>query len=163
MKTLTSVLLSIFFASFGVHAGAETPRVEMDFGYLAAGDWVGKRFRDIVPPDRIKRIVRLTEHGFAHHNNALPNYRSIVQGDYDALIAHLIASKDAAANYGLDAREGTGATLLILTADQQIFWLEVLIQEQEISAVTINSTGRGARIPVKGFRRAVPPGDNRLK
>jgi hypothetical protein len=154
MQTLILVsVFSIFFASFGANAGAETPRVEMDFGYIAAGDWVGKRFRDIIPPNRIKRIVRLTEHGFAHHNNSLPDYRSKVQADYDALMAHLIASKEVAANYGLDAREGTGATLLILTADQQIFWLEVLVQEQEISAVTINGTGRGTRIAVKGFRR----------
>ena len=132
---------------------AEVPRVETDFGEMGARDWAGKRFRDVVPPDRIRRIIRLTEHGFAHHNNGLPGYLSLVQADYDRLVAHLIASNEAATNLGLDAREGVSATLLILTTDEQVFRLEILVREQEISAVIINGVKHGARIAVKGFRR----------
>jgi hypothetical protein len=59
---------------------ADTPKVELDFGSWGSGEWKGKRFAEILPADSIKRIVRISESGFAGHTG-----RQGEQAAYDAL------------------------------------------------------------------------------
>jgi hypothetical protein len=134
---------------------SEVPRVEMNFNKMAAGQWSGKRFNEIISPDRIQRIILLAEHGFAHHSNRLPDYEKLVQADYDALVAHLLKSEEPAQDYSLDAQEGKAARLLFVTTDNQVFEVEVLSRaNRDVTAIMISGPGFGARIDVKGYQRA---------
>jgi hypothetical protein len=88
---------------------ADTPKVELDFGSWGSGEWKGKRFAEILPADSIKRIVRIGESGFAGHTG-----RQGEQAAYDALIAHLLESKEPARDCVLGGNEGTRAELVVL-------------------------------------------------
>lgn len=145
-------------AIFATDCRSEVPRVEMNFNKMAAGEWSGKRFNEIVPPNRIHRIIRLAEQGFAHHNNRLPDYEKLVQADYDALVAHLLKSDEPVRDYSLDAQESKAARLLFVTTDNQVFAVDVLRRAgQDVTAIAISGPGFGARINVKGYQRAAQP------
>ena len=58
---------------------AQIPHVELDYGTMAARDGKGKRFAQIIPADKIKRVIRLRESGFARDPRN-------PQADYDAFI-----------------------------------------------------------------------------
>lgn len=148
----TKILSSLVLTILAVDGVAEVPRVELNFQQSAARQWKGQRFRDIIPAERVHRIICLTEGGFAYHDNGLPDYRALVQADYNALVAHLIASDEPAGDRSLLAQEMRGSRLLFVTMDNQVFEVEVLL-ENDVSAILIRGAGAGARINVKGFQR----------
>jgi hypothetical protein len=102
------------------------------------------------PKVQIKRIVRLAEKGFARDPGA-----SGEQADYDALVAHLLGSKETAAGWSLGGNEVTQAELAILTKEGEILRVEVigtLGASPSPTAILLHGKGRGARINVKGFK-----------
>jgi hypothetical protein len=135
----------------------QAPSVELTYSTMQAGDWSGRRFREIVPPAEIKRIVRVAEQGFAHHDRSQPDVEQRVQADYDALMAHLIASDVPAGDLAWDAREASLAKLAVLTRSGELYFITVLGRfQKEISAITISGPGNGARFVVSGFQRSAP-------
>jgi len=165
MKTsaFTTFLFSGVLAILATDSPAEVPRVETNFGPIVLDQRVDKRFRDIIPPERIQRIICLGQgQGFADHDSSLPDYHLRVQADYDALVAHLIASNEKAGfGFGVPAaNEGIGSRLLFVTTDNQIFDVEILLifgrSNHIVSAILIRGAGINARINVKGFKRAAP-------
>ena len=126
------------------------PKVELDITSMAARGWEGKRFGEIVLDDQIKRIVRLAEKGFARDPGA-----SGEQADYDALVAHLLDSKETAAGWSLGGNEATRAELAILTKEGEILLVEVigtLGASPSPPAILRHGRGRRARINVKGLK-----------
>jgi hypothetical protein len=136
--SLTTLLLS------------QVPHVELDFNSLGSGAWKGKRFNEIVPARTIKRVVRLTESGFARDAG-----RPGEQADYDALLAHLLHSTAAATDRVLADNESSLAKLLVITREGEILWIEVVgtpATPSSPTAILIQGKGRGARIEVKDFK-----------
>lgn len=158
MKQLFSLLvLTLTCLSQAPLLGTEPtlPSVELNYSQMSAREWAALRFRDIIPPTEIKRIIRISERGFAHHNNARKDCKTLVQADYDALMAHLVASERKVTDLALDAQERCLASLVVLTTTGEIYHLQVLGKlGQGVSAVTFVRPDRGARIEIKGFRRS---------
>jgi hypothetical protein len=102
------------------------PLVELGYNDMLSKDWIGLPFGEIIPASSIKKVIRIRESGFAHHNNSLPDYKKLVQADYDALLKHLIDSEEKARNLGWLAEEGILSELIILTNDDQVYHLEIL-------------------------------------
>ncbi len=138
------------------NAKTKYPIVELGYNNISSKDWTGLRFSDIIPASNIKKVIRIKESGLAHHNNSLPDYKKLVQADYDALLKHLIDSDEKAQNLGWLAEEGILAELIILTNDDQLYHLEILGILDRISSVTIISSGKGVRIQIKEFQRSEP-------
>jgi len=157
-SAFTTFLFSGVLAILATDSQAEVPRVETDFGPVVLDHpRVDKRFSDIIPPERIQRIICLTERGLIYHNRGQPDYHSLVQADYDGLIAHLIASNEKAGfGHGLpNGNEGFGSRLLFVTTDNQIFEVEILTRggpTRNVSAILIRGSGINARINVNGLK-----------
>ena len=136
--SLTTLLLS------------QTPQVELDFSSMGAGDWKGKRFNEIVPAHAIKRVIRVTESGFARDFG-----RSGAQADYDALMARLLNSPSAARDWVVADNEGRLADLLVITRDGEVFCIGVIGIHGTPSSPTgiiVHGKGHGARFDVKDFK-----------
>jgi hypothetical protein len=141
------MILAISFATLLL---SQAPKVELDFNSMGAGDWRGKRFNDIVPARTIKRVVRVTESGFARDAG-----RSGEHADYDALLAHLLESTATATDRALGGNEGRLADLLVITREGEILCSEVVGTPATPSSPTaflIRGRGRGARIDVRDFQ-----------
>ena len=138
------------------NAKTKYPVVELGYNSMSSKDWIGLRFREIIPASNIKKVIMIRESGFAYHNNSLLEYKKLVQADYDALLKYLIDSEERAQNLGWLAEEGILAELIILTNDDQVYHLEILGILNRISSVTINSSGKGVRIEIKEFQRSEP-------
>jgi hypothetical protein len=131
------ILAALFVSSQALHSS--DVHVEMNFSGGEARDWAGKRFRDIIPPEHIKRIVRLTERGFSSR-----------QADYDALIDHLVHSDQRADDCAtIGDMERSVGELLIVTSDERVFKIDILAFER-IKAINIYGPDHAARIPVEG-------------
>ena len=154
---VTLNMKKVFFAVYltaicAVATAAEPPlpRVELEFNLMGARDWQGKRFTEIIPVDTIRRVVRFRESGFSTRSKVAAD-----QGDYDALLAHLVDSAETASDWGLSADEATLAKLVILSKDGELFRVEVvgkLGAMRTPSAILLHGKGHGARINVKDFK-----------
>jgi hypothetical protein len=120
------------------------PRAERNYNQMQPGDWAGRRFRDIVPPADVKRIIVLSE-----RSNSLRAKDDIAQRDYDAIIAGLMASEVKAQELSWDDMEAPLATIILLTKAGQVYRLDILGKlESSITAVTLNGPGQGVRLEV---------------
>lgn len=120
------------------------PRAERNYNQMQPGDWAGRRFRDIIPPADVKRIIVLSE-----SSNSLRGKDDLTQRDYDATIAELMASEVKAKEVSRDDMEGKLATIILLTKAGQVYRLEILGKlGTSISAVTLNGPGKGVRLEV---------------
>ena len=134
---------------------APMPSVEVDFTSMEALEWSGRRLAEIVPPDSIKRIILTQESTWLSEQfrNATP---AKTQSIYDALLAHFFASKEKAGNWQLGGNERTLAELMILTANGEMFRLEIVGTigngKEKPSAIFIHGRNKGARFKVKDFK-----------
>ena len=123
------------------------PAIEMNYNHMGAGNWKGRKFKDIIPPEKIDRIIRLKQVGLGLKNQVL------TRSDYQELISYLLASDGEADHLGLRATESSGPTLIITTKNGQIYYLEIICEMPVgISAVTINGAGQGARFELEGYK-----------
>jgi|SoiMethySBSTD1v2_1073268.scaffolds.fasta_scaffold2155567_2 hypothetical protein len=123
------------------------PDIEMNYNHMGARDWGGRKFKDIIPPAEIDRIIVLKQVSVGLKNGIL------IQSDYRDLISHLLASDGEANDWGLRATESTGPTLIITTKNGQIYYLEIIREMVGgISALTINGPGKGARFELDGYQ-----------
>lgn len=128
---------------------SETPAVEFGFASRSAHAWKDKRFRDIIPPDTVKRIVFLN--GWVWPRPEVkPTRGELTQAGWNALVAHLFAADETAKDFGLGANEHRFAEMIILTSDGQLFHLE-LVGPMAPAAVLVDGEGNGARIDIKNF------------
>lgn len=139
------------------------PKVELSFNnVITPGDWSGKRFRDIMPPRTVKRIIRVRQPGLYQFNTEAPaTSDSEVQARYDALFSHLEASNTKAERWGRLAQERVLAELMVVTNDGQLFRIEVvgnhlLGDATSQCALLIYGQSKSARIEVEGFQYTKP-------
>ena len=123
------------------------PTIEMNYNHMGSRDWGGRKFKDIIPPAEIDRIVVLRQFSFGLKNEML------TQSDYQDLISHLLASDGKAEDWGLRATERSSSTLIMTTKTGQVYYLEILSEMYGgISALTINGPGKGARFELEGYK-----------
>jgi hypothetical protein len=152
MNSAVNILLSIsamlaFSQKIVSENAPEVPAVEMNYNHMGARDWGGRKFKDIIPPAEIDRIVVLRQFSFGLKNEML------TQSDYQDLISHLLASDGKAEDWGLRATERSSSTLIMTTKTGQIYYLEILSEMYGgISALTINGPGKGARFELEGYK-----------
>lgn len=135
--------------------GSPLPIVELNFTTQRAGNWNGKRFRDIIPPKTIQRIIRIRESGFPElTHKGLDANEATTQAGYDSFLAHLFASTEKAKVWGLRAEEHTLAELMVLTTDGQLFHIEIVkgMIGENSCAILIYGQNKGARIEVSNFQ-----------
>jgi len=138
------------------------PPVELDAVDMAnhhvdvvmhAGEWSGCSLREIIPPQKINRIIRVYDDGFTTEQGPQAQKR------YDDLISHLIKSDEKAMDYGLLAQEREIASMIVLTKDGKVYCIEVLhtLLGTGVSAINVSGVGKGARIKVTGQPLPIPP------
>ena len=139
----------------GVETNRLVPAVELNEGDLVshrayvvmhAGEWSGRSLREIIPPQKVKRIIRVHDDGFTTEHG------SQAQKQYDSFISHLIKSNEKATDYGLLAQEREIASLIALTEDGGVYCIEILqaLLGTEVSAINVSGAGKGVRIKVTG-------------
>jgi hypothetical protein len=152
MNSVVNILLSMsamltFSQKFVPDNMPEVPAVEMNYNHMGARDWGGRKFKDIIPPAEIGRIVVLKQVSVGLKNEIL------TQSDYQDLISHLLASDGEAKDWGLRATERPGPTLIMTTKTGEIYYLEIISEMfGGISALTINGPGKGARFELEGYK-----------
>lgn len=148
VKMSLTVLAGTLFA--GAHrsqcAEPPAPSVEVNYGQPKAGEWLGRRFREILPAAEMARIIRVQGSTFGGET------REQMQQRYNGLVAHLLASDEKVSDYRGGPGEGVTDQLIILTKAGVVYVVEVRQgQWGGVAAVTIKGPDQGARIAVKGF------------
>ena len=121
------------------------PSVELNYNGTRAGDWTGRRFREIIPASEVRRIIRLKGLVFGGET------AKQIQQRYDSLLSHLHESDERAGDYLGRPNEAVSDQLLVVTKAGTVYLLEVRnFRGVRVSAVTIKGPGQAARIAVKG-------------
>ena len=150
------------------------PSVETDYALdQNAGDWLGRRFKEIIPLNKIKRLAVLEEdmtildHFVATpelHKKLLQTYHydqrvgpppateaAVNQQEhqigYGKLFDRFEASSQKAEKISLANNEGTRAKLVLITDAGKVIYLEIVVGiEHHITGVLIHGPGKGVRI-----------------
>jgi hypothetical protein len=123
------------------------------------GDWAGQRFGQIVPPDKIKRIILLEQF------NDIPEYapaaptddaRQARQRCYESLFDRFETSNQKAGTNSMTKDECGLAKLVLITDSGEVIYLEIIgvlgriengsVVDKHITGVLIHGPGKGVRI-----------------
>src|SRR5262245_38657406 len=118
MKSIVSILLfmstMLAFSQKSISGNSsDLPAIEMNYNHMGARDWKGRKFKDIIPPAEIDRIIALKQVHFGLKNEIS------TQSDYQELISYLLASDGEADDWNLRATEKAGPALIITTKKGQ--------------------------------------------
>jgi hypothetical protein len=123
------------------------PAIE-NYNYMDAGDWKGRKFKEIIPPAEIERILVLKQTSVGNLKRSISE-----RSDFQDLISHLLASDVKADDVAWLATESAGSTFIITTKNGQIYYFEIISEwSKGISAVTMNGPGKGARFELEGYQ-----------
>ncbi len=145
-QTFKQKLLSVVL-TFGA-VPAETSRAQEGRNML------GHSLKEIIPPKKIKRIVRIEESrladrfrkGIGDGEEELRDRK--IQEGCDAFVQELFNSNEKSQEASLSADEGKLATLLVLTTDYRLFSIEVIGGGFRGTSIIVNGLYAGVRIPV---------------
>ena len=149
-----------------VAAQPALPAVETDYLFdQTPGDWAGRRFAQILPPKKIKRIILLDE--FTDLLDYVPPTPAVVaqqqrQMCYESLFNHFEASRQTARTNSMSKDEVGLAKLILITDSGQVVYLEIIgvsgriengkIVGNHIAGVLLHGPSQGVRIDLN-----IPP------
>ena len=137
--------IGLLFCVYSVHAaGTELPRVREQFSSMQPGVFEGKSLRSIVPPESVKLIALIENHG-----KGSPITREF-KPDWDSneLLQRAFTSNAKATKVARSATELIVAKYNVVTADGALFILEVLgdpLTNTSVTAVVLRGDGFGCR------------------
>ena len=138
------------------------PRLTVETDYLLdqkPGDWAGQRFSQIVPSDKIKRIILLEQFDdILEYVPAAPaaDARQARQRCYDSLFDRFVTSNQKAGTNSMTKDECGFAKLVLITDSGEVIYLEIIgvlgriengsVVDKHITGVLIHGPGKGVRI-----------------
>jgi hypothetical protein len=140
------------------------PRLAVETDYLLdqkPGDWAGQRFGQIVPSDKIKRIILLEQiNDILHYVPETPavDARQARQKCYDSLFDRFETSNQKAGTNSMTKDECGFAKLILVTDSGEVIYLEIIgvlgriengaVVDKHITGVLLHGPGKGVRINV---------------